>query len=267
MIRAIVFDIGGVLEYTLETDWVSRWSRQFGLSVEQFNTVLNRETQAGMTTTLNEADLYQQLADTFKTTTTQILAMMNDMWQEYLGTLNVELDAYFRSLRPRFKTAILSNSFTGARERETAAYQFDQACDMILYSHEIGLLKPDPRIYALLCERLECQPLEIIFLDDVEQNVRTACEHWIHGIQFQDNQQAINAIEKTIFAASGELERCPICRSVMQPDLIFEDGTALNDSQISSHSANVKGYGFFCPACQQAWTGNELFAIHRSSQD
>jgi hypothetical protein len=38
----------------------------------------------------------------------------------YLGTANTELIEYARSLRPRFRTGILSNSFVGAREREQA---------------------------------------------------------------------------------------------------------------------------------------------------
>jgi hypothetical protein len=36
------------------------------------------------------------------------------------------------------------NSFVGAREREQALYGFKDMCDVIVYSHEVGWLKPDP---------------------------------------------------------------------------------------------------------------------------
>lgn len=48
----------------------------------------------------------------------------------------------------RGKTAILSNSFVGAREREReqAAHGFHEMCDVIVYSHEVGCLKPEAKM-------------------------------------------------------------------------------------------------------------------------
>jgi putative hydrolase of the HAD superfamily len=68
-------------------------------------------------------------------------------------------------------------------------------CDLIVYSHEVGMKKPDRRIYELLCERLGLLPEEIIFLDDVEEVVTAAREVGIRAIQFRDNGQAIAEIE------------------------------------------------------------------------
>ena len=51
----------------------------------------------------------------------------------------------------------MSNSFVSARDREQA-YGFEGLVDEIIYSHETGLLKPDPRIFAMICERLEIVP-------------------------------------------------------------------------------------------------------------
>jgi hypothetical protein len=51
----------------------------------------------------------------------------------------------------------VSNSFVGARDREQA-YGFEGLVNEIIYSHETGLLKPDPRIFAMICERLEVVP-------------------------------------------------------------------------------------------------------------
>ena len=83
---------------------------------------------------------------------------MDDAWAEYLGMLNHELAAYFAGLRLRYRTGILSNSVVGAREREQALYGFEDMCDTIVYSHEVGWRKPDPRIYWAVCDRLETAP-------------------------------------------------------------------------------------------------------------
>src|SRR5262249_13062795 len=116
----------------------------------------------------------------------QVDAFMDDLWQEYLGELNAELTAYFAGLRPRYRTAILSNSFAGARSKEQEHYQFGDLCDLIIYSHEEGMSKPEPRIFELTCERLGVQPTEIVFLDDAEANVAAACALGMHGILFRD---------------------------------------------------------------------------------
>jgi len=93
---------------------------------------------------------------------------MADIWREYLGTAGTELIEYARQLRPRYRTGILSNSFVGAREREQAAYGFEDLAEEIIYSHEGGMNKPDPGIYALACRRLGVEPAQLVFLDDTE---------------------------------------------------------------------------------------------------
>jgi epoxide hydrolase-like predicted phosphatase len=128
-------------------------------------------------------------------------AFMRDLWTEYLGTLNVELADYCRSLRPRYRTAIISNSFVGARSREQERYHFDEITDLIVYSHEVGMSKPDPRIYRLACARLGVRPAETVFVDDNELMVDGARAVGIQAVLFEDNAQAIAAIEHRLRAA------------------------------------------------------------------
>src|SRR6266498_4195119 len=130
----------------------------------------------------------------------QVNELMDDLWREYLGTLNVELVEYFRSLRAKFQTAIISNSFVGAREKEEEKYRFSELCDFIIYSHEAGVSKPDPGIFTMACERLGLQPSEIIFVDDHEEGMVSARELGMHCILFRENAQAIADIEACIQA-------------------------------------------------------------------
>ncbi|MGN9845314.1 HAD-IA family hydrolase [Nonomuraea sp. H19] len=121
-------------------------------------------------------------------------AFMAELWTEYLGTLNADLAAYLGSLRPRYRTGILSNSFVGAREREQAAYGFAGLVDHIVYSHEAGLAKPDPRVYRLTCERLGVAPEETVFVD-VDMCVTAAREVGMHAVHYRDDAQAMSEID------------------------------------------------------------------------
>jgi putative hydrolase of the HAD superfamily len=127
-------------------------------------------------------------------------AFIAEYWDMYIGDFNDELAAYFIGLRPRYKTAFLSNSGVGAREHEQAARGFEDMANLIVYSHEVGFMKPDPRIYALTCERLDVQPDEMIFLDNVPGNVAAARQFGIHAVLFQNNAQTIRDIEALLAA-------------------------------------------------------------------
>lgn len=166
-IKAVVFDIGGVLEINPDLGVSEIWESRLGLAPGE-----------------------------------QLGEFMADIWRDYVGTANTDLIEYARRLRPRYRTGILSNSFVGAREREQAAYGFEDLVDEIVYSHECGMSKPDQAIYALTCERLKVEPAQMVFVDDKEPNVEGARQAGIRAVLYQDNVQTITDIE-SLLAGSG----------------------------------------------------------------
>lgn len=203
-IRVVVFDIGGVLEITPRTGWDEKWEVRLNLKPGELSERLRTVWRAGSVGTMSEEEVEKSTGEILGLDQQQLAAFMSDLWEEYLGELNVELAAYFASLRPRYQTAIISNSFVGARRKEQERYGFGDMCDLIVYSHEVGIQKPDRRIYELACERLGVQPEEIVFLDDVDAAVAAARELGIHAILFRDTAQAIADIN-TCLEAGGQV--------------------------------------------------------------
>lgn len=199
-IRAVVFDIGGVLEITPDLGLTERWETRLRLPAGELNQRMHDVWAAGSIGTITEGDVHQAITDRLGLDGQQLAAFMADFWREYLGTANTQLIEYARQLRPRYRTGILSNSFVGAREREQAAYGFEDLVDEIVYSHEARMSKPDPRIYALTCARLDVRAEEAVFLDDTGRCVDGAREAGMHAVRYQDNAQAIEEIEKLLTA-------------------------------------------------------------------
>jgi beta-phosphoglucomutase-like phosphatase (HAD superfamily) len=77
--------------------------------------------------------------------------------------------------------------------------------DEIVYSHESGMGKPDPRIYALVCARLGVRPQETVFLDDADRCVAGAREAGLRAVRYQDNAQAMADIE-ALLGSGGTVE-------------------------------------------------------------
>jgi putative hydrolase of the HAD superfamily len=152
-IHAVVFDIGGVLEITPDLGWVPAWESRLGLAPGELGERMADAWRGGEVGTVSEAEVQQAARQRLGLDERQLTEFMADLWRDYLGTANTELIEYARRLRPRYRTGILSNSFVGAREREQEAYGFEDLVDELVYSHECGLRKPDPRSYALVCAR------------------------------------------------------------------------------------------------------------------
>jgi putative hydrolase of the HAD superfamily len=230
-VRAVIFDIGNVLECNPRTGWQKRWAERLHLEVDEFEQFLDRIWSPGSTGAATLAEIERQTAKGLGLDAMTTAALMSDAWAEYVGSLNVELADYFARLRPRYKTGVLSNSFVGAREREQEAYGFEDLCEVIVYSHEVGYLKPDHRIYRLICDRLAVVPEEAVLLDDVQVNADGARAIGMRAITFANNAQAIEELEAHLKDSSPS--RMPRdtprpaarpCSALPPPQLVREHG-------------------------------------------
>lgn len=199
-IQAVIFDIGDVLENNPRLGRNQEWESRLHLEPGEIDMRLSGVWRAGSLGMITEAQVHERIGEIMGWDADSVQAYMDDFWKEYLGTLNVELTDYFRGLHGRYRTAIISNSFVGAREREMALFHFDEMTELIIYSHEVGLAKPDPRIYMLACERLGLAPSEVLFVDDREDNAEGARQLGIHCIVNEETGRTVAQIEALLAA-------------------------------------------------------------------
>ncbi|WP_017242046.1 HAD family hydrolase [Streptomyces sp. SS] len=203
----VILDIGGVLEFTPDTGWVQRWEQRLHLPPGTVNARMRDVWHAGSLGSISEREVHEQVATRLSLSTADTDAFMADLWTEYLGTPNDELIDYVRGLRGHCRLGILSNSFVGARERETTLYHFDELVEEIVYSHEIGIEKPDPRAFETICATLDVQPEHCLFIDDVPVNIAAAQSTGMHAHLFEDNPRTITRIAAHLAAGPSLLEQ------------------------------------------------------------
>ena len=63
------------------------------------------------------------------------------------------------------------------------------------HSREVGIEKPDRRIYEITCQELGVHPGDVVFLDDLEANVVAATQLGMRAVLFQSTAQAITDLE------------------------------------------------------------------------
>lgn len=205
----VIFDIGGVLEITPETGWLQRWEKRLELPLGTVHERMGDVWRAGSVGSISESEVHEQVAARLGLVTHQVEAFMADLWAEYLGTPNEDLIDYVRGLRGSCRLGILSNSFVGARERETSLYHFDELVEQIVYSHEIGIEKPDMRAFKAACASLDVRPENCLFIDDVAVNVQAAQALGMQAHLFEGNARTVTRIADHLDAGPLAAGRVP----------------------------------------------------------
>jgi haloacid dehalogenase superfamily, subfamily IA, variant 3 with third motif having DD or ED/haloacid dehalogenase superfamily, subfamily IA, variant 1 with third motif having Dx(3-4)D or Dx(3-4)E len=201
--RCVILDIGGVLELTPPTGWLRQWDERLGLPAGTSDRRLDDVWRDGAVGRIGETEVRARIGARLGLDAIQVESFMADLWDEYLGAPNVELIEYVRRLRSRCRLGILSNSFVGARELETAMYRFDELVEQIVYSHEIGVRKPDPRAFEMTCALLQVRPVNCLFIDDYDVNVEAARAAGMQAHLFEDNAPTIARIATHVRSAAG----------------------------------------------------------------
>lgn len=113
------------------------------------------------------------------------------------GTHAVVVDA-IRALRASgLATAALTNNFADADGGTHVSGGSDLArllgdlFDVVVESAVVGLRKPDPRVYELVCDRLGVAPTEAVFLDDLGVNCKAARALGMATIKVTDPHAAV----------------------------------------------------------------------------
>lgn len=177
MIKAIIFDCFGVLA----TDaWLA------------FCDSLPKDTDFDQLRSLNKA--FDKGIIDQQTLTSEIEQLTGkrppliDSMQATELSKNTPLLEYIAELHQTYKIGLLSNISSDWITDKLLTTDERDTFDAMVLSYQVGMIKPDPRIYALTCERLEVALDEAIMVDDRHDFVEAAKGQGMHGIEYRNFQ-------------------------------------------------------------------------------
>jgi epoxide hydrolase-like predicted phosphatase len=197
MIKAIIFDMGGVLLRTIDPTPRESMARRFGITRNE----LERYVFRGPTSLQSEvglvSDIYhwQTVLKHFK----QKEANPLEIYKEYFSgdAINQELLSYAESLKPEYEIGLLSNAWVDSRNKLGLLFHFIDIFDIALFSAEEKVRKPEEEFFRLMLNKLKVKPDESIFIDDFVENIEGANKIGMNTILFKnthDSIQQINAL-------------------------------------------------------------------------
>ena len=195
MIRAIILDVGGVILHEKDHTKRFEWEARLGLPQGELTRVVLGSEPAARAASgqVSEREVWQAVGIRLGLADAQVLELQRDFWASEQP--DPELVQFLQGLRPRYKIGILSNAWSDARAFHNARFKFDTWVDAAVYSAEVKLLKPDPRVYQLALAQLKLPAAACVFVDDKLANVQAAQALGMLGVWYQDTRQTIEDIQ------------------------------------------------------------------------
>ena len=227
VIRAVFWDLGGVLVRTHDWSGRSRWEKRVGLLPHELERIVFRG-EMGVRATLGQADVddvWTWVLQQLKLPESERDALSRDFFSG--DRVDEKLVEFIRSLRPAYKMGMISNAWPNLRQWIENEWYIADAFDHIVISAEVGIAKPDPRIYHLALDGMGVAADEAVFIDDFEENIDGAGAVGMHAIHFKDPKQATSDLRNLL-----DLNRCTInasaafrqIRPTLEMKLIIGDG-------------------------------------------
>lgn len=184
MIRAVIFDVGGVLVRTEDRAPRRKLEERLKLAPGEaerlvYNSDMGRAAQRGEITS---TELWRWVQEYFTFDAVELRIFREQFWGG--DRLNQPLVDLIRRLRPHYQTAIISNAMDDLNQALAETYPIADAFDLIVGSAYEGIMKPDAEIFRRTLVRLGRAPEETIFVDDFAHNVEGAQAVGMHAIHY-----------------------------------------------------------------------------------
>lgn len=200
MIKAIVLDIGGVLLRTEDRTSREKLEQKYDLPTgESDKLVFDSDVALASTLGTTGPDLiWQNVADKLALSPEALKTFKHSFWAG--DSVDWEVIQFLQECREDYIVALLSNAWRNFRTVLAEKYQIEEGptVDKIFISSELGVAKPNKRIYEIVADKLNCEMDEILFVDDFVENIKAAKALRMHTIHYQPGMDLINEIKSRL---------------------------------------------------------------------
>jgi epoxide hydrolase-like predicted phosphatase len=197
-IKAIVWDLGGVILRTEDQSYRERWEDHLSLEPWELSKIVFRN-DASKKASLGKAsadDVWGAVQRQLDLSGEALKSLKKDFFAG--DRVDGELIEFIRDLRPRYQTGMITNAWPETRDWIENEHQIGDAFDLIVISSEVGIAKPHPQIYHHFLERMGIRPGEAIFIDDFIENVEGARAVGMESVHFRGPADIVQRIAERL---------------------------------------------------------------------
>lgn len=197
-IKAVVFDVGGVLELggkkrqnigIIHVSGIHEsMAKKLGLSMDQYYDSIDSIYAKSMEGQVSKSILLGTLSVNLNVSKKKLESMFINAYRKVYKK-NSELFSIAKRLKKEgYKIGILSDQWHLSKDALLVKKDYN-IFDTKVVSCDVGIRKPNPEIYELLLKRLKLEPEEVLFIDNQEWNIVPANKMGIKTILFTTNKK------------------------------------------------------------------------------
>jgi epoxide hydrolase-like predicted phosphatase len=196
-IRAVFFDFGGVIARTEYQAPRQHLAERMGMEYEDLEKLVFTGP-SGQQASVGEISAEEHWAAVTKRLRRPASETETIREEFFAGdVIDREITDFLRSLRPRYYVGLISNAWLDLRDH-IIEQKFDDAFDHMVISAEVGVEKPEAKIYQIALKQAGVSPNEAVFVDDFIENIEGCEVLGMHGIHFRNPKQAIDELEQLL---------------------------------------------------------------------
>jgi len=193
-IKAVFFDLGGVILRTEYQAPRQHLAEQFGMDYEDIDKIVFGTPSAARASIgeITEEQHWHQVMKMLKRPISDYKRIEAEFFAGDVIDLN--LVNFLRSIKSKYKTGLISNAWSGLRAY-IVREKFDDAFHHMTISAEVGAVKPSAKIYEFALEQLQVKAKEAVFVDDVLENIEACEKLGMKGIHFKSPESALKQLK------------------------------------------------------------------------
>ena len=196
-IQNIIFDLGGVVFTDGTQQFIDYLLHHYPhLNPKQLNQLIRTGplADAYRTGQISRQQFWQTIIRNLKLNVT--FTQLENQWISYYKPQPLVFKLLQTLKKAGYKLHYLSDNVKERADKLDQKYRFKSLFDGGLFSYQVGIRKPDPKIYQVFLQTYNLDPLTCLFIDDKEKNLTPAKNLGMNTLLFTNYHQLTSSLQK-----------------------------------------------------------------------
>ncbi|MFH1182445.1 MAG: HAD family phosphatase [Candidatus Woesearchaeota archaeon] len=194
MIKAVIFDLGSVYFINGTKKLIETISKKYFVFPAEVANIIDGGIGAKYRASeIGDKEFWNYVKSQLplKETTDKLKQILFEGYGPIEGTISL-----VNRLGKKYRVAFLSDNVKERADYLEENFHFRQNFETGIFSHQVGVRKPDKRIYDAVLKKLNLNPEECVFIDDKESSLKPALELGMKTILFASAEETEEALKK-----------------------------------------------------------------------
>ena len=205
-IKAIIFDVGGVLQLPKHSEKTKHdigihqtLAKRFKRDIDSWFDAIDTPYGKSMDGTISKEETILELTKNLNISQSKLIKTLNKTYKKFYKKNKKLYKIAHKLKKQEYKIGIISDQWHLSKDILMPKKDIKQFNPIIVSCDpKVKLRKPDIKIYNLLIKRVKLKPNQILFIDNRQYNLKPAKKLGIKTLLFKDNKQTIKELNKLI---------------------------------------------------------------------